>query len=351
MGNLYLGNQKSALNKAFIEIMQKLSVFPSKALTSSDVSLYQSGTSLQEWLITPTSEVEYMVYDADTLNLLDKNEETSTNYWKIIWKFPEPVSAKTLKMNMHGTWDGKFYATNDATACFNAWDSWTYSEELGEVLLEDAGRNEWGDMPLNPSQKYRYFFLSSPFNSGPNYFKEVELELGENDKPSDELLKVFPSEPITADSENFFYYSNSIGTGKSMDDFFAYDGDVAYLTTDKGGYKLLDKDIGYADIDGQAAIFKFKSPIVIKTVQHKDRTGFWSLYATDDVDAALVAWSSSVDYVESLGKGEYFIKSGESTQESFKDFPVNENNNAYKYYVFRPGDSGTYTYEIALKTE
>lgn len=161
----------------------------------------------------------------------------------------------------------------------------------------------------------------------------------------------FPSEPITADSENFFYYSNSIGTGKSMDDFFAYDGDVAYLTTDKGGYKLLDKDVGYADIDGQAAIFKFKSPIVIKTVQHKDRTGFWSLYATDDIEAAKAAWSNSVDYVESLGKGEYFIKSGDSTWDAFIDIPVNESNKAYKYYVFRPADSGTYTYEIALKTE
>lgn len=162
---------------------------------------------------------------------------------------------------------------------------------------------------------------------------------------------VFPSEPITADSENFFYYSNSIGTGKSMDDFFAYTGDVAYLTTDKGGYKLLDKDVGYAGIDGQAAIFKFKSPIVIKTVQHKDRTGFWSLYATDDIEAAKAAWSNSVDYVEGLGKGEYFIKSGESTNEAFMDFPVNESNKAYKYYVFRPADSGVYTYEIALKTE
>ena len=165
------------------------------------------------------------------------------------------------------------------------------------------------------------------------------------------LSGTFPSEPITADSDNFFYYSNSAGTGKSMDDFFAYDGDVAYLTTDKGGYKLLDKDVGYADIDGQAAIFKFKSPIVIKTVQHKDRTGYWSLYATDDIDAAKAAWAYDKDYVEGLGKGEYFIKNGESTWEAFMDFPVNESNKAYKYYVFKPADSGTYTYEIALKTE
>lgn len=189
-------------------------------------------------------------------------------------------------------------------------------------------------------------------NGQPNNFIQLQLGIiGAFVIDGGGSSEVFPSEPITADSENFFYYSNSIGTGKSMDDFFAYDGDVAYLTTDKGGYKLLDKDVGYGDIDGQAAIFKFKSPIVIKTVQHKDGTGFWSLYATNDVDAANAAWLYDADYVEGLGKGEYFIKNGESTNEEFMDFPVNESNKAYQYYVFRPGASTTYTYEIALKTE
>ena len=148
-------------------------VFPSKALSESDVNFYQGGTALQEWLNAPSDKVEYMLYDSGSLPAFDKDEETNTTYWKIIWKFPKPVSAKTLMLKLTN-WDGYFYATNDATACFNAWDSWTYSEEKGESLLNGTYQNEWTDVELDASEKYQYFYLSCRLN-GNGYLYETAL--------------------------------------------------------------------------------------------------------------------------------------------------------------------------------
>lgn len=148
-------------------------VFPDKALTEADVNFYQGRTALQEWLNTPSDKVEYMLYDSGSLPAFDKDEETNTTNWKIIWKFPEPVSLKTVQLKLNA-WDGKFYATNDPNACFNAWDSWTYSEESGEVLFEGWAYSNWTDVDINSDKKYQYFYLSGVLN-GNGYLYETAL--------------------------------------------------------------------------------------------------------------------------------------------------------------------------------
>ena len=165
------------------------------------------------------------------------------------------------------------------------------------------------------------------------------------------LSGTFPSEPITADSENFFYYSNSVGTGRGLQDFFAYTGDVAYCVSDQGGYVIIDKDIDTVK-EGQSVIVKFKEPTVIKTLQIKDTMGYWSICGTNASEAVEPFLQSGADYFESLGQGEVFIKpSANTVARELTDFSINSNGNAYQYYVFRSGDSRANTYEIALKTE
>lgn len=150
-------------------------VFPDKKLTVNDVVLYQSFDAMKNWLETPSDKVEYMVYDEGSLIALDKDVETFTTYFKIIWKFPEPVTLKSVEIKC-ANYMGRLYATNNVTACANAWDSWTFSTDSGEILLKNHyGNRTVEEVEINATNKYQYFYLSSNLNGSPDFY-EIALK-------------------------------------------------------------------------------------------------------------------------------------------------------------------------------
>ena len=72
--------------------------FPLNALTSDKVQTYQDDESLKTWLETPTKDPAYMVLAADNINAFDKNVETYTGHYKIVWKFQTAVKARIRQL-------------------------------------------------------------------------------------------------------------------------------------------------------------------------------------------------------------------------------------------------------------
>lgn len=157
-------------------------------------------------------------------------------------------------------------------------------------------------------------------------------------------LSVFPSEPITADSENYFYRTN--GTK----DFLAYEGDVAYLGSYEYSYKVLDKD-DTVSIANTNMWIKFKDPIAIKTFSVKIGNIDWRVYATDDEEAFTSVVNTNNGTLSSFTTITTLIDNGEKCGEEMTDFPVNSEGVAYRYYIFAARKSSANVYEIALKTE
>lgn len=150
-------------------------VFPDKPLTAADVSYYDGVGALDTWIKTPSDKVEYMLHSSGALAILDKDVETFTTYQKVIWKFPEPVSLKSVEIKC-ANYTGKLYGTNNTTACFNAWDSWSFSTESGEILLENySGSRTTEEIEINAKDKYQYYYLA-PNLSGSADFYEIALK-------------------------------------------------------------------------------------------------------------------------------------------------------------------------------
>lgn len=156
------------------------------------------------------------------------------------------------------------------------------------------------------------------------------------------LSGTFPSEPITADSENYFCTLNG-----DTEQFLSYKGDVAYLGTNEDSWKVLDKDesdrINYTKI-----WFKFKEPIAMKTLSINIYNNIWKLYATNDED--MLKNSIANDTIDS-NYGTALIESGSSTNGQMADLPINKEGVAYKYYMFDSIRTNAMMCEIALKTE
>lgn len=155
---------------------------------------------------------------------------------------------------------------------------------------------------------------------------------------------VFPSKPITADSENFFapHYDYDAQQG-----FYAYEGDVAFLGSYEDSYMVLDKDENVSMANTNMWI-KFKEPVTIKTISAKIGSTEWGVYGTNDEDL----FKQSINYNQANSSyGTPLIASGEACGEAMTDFAVNPEGVAYKYYIFGTMYTWSNVYEIALKTE
>ena len=154
---------------------------------------------------------------------------------------------------------------------------------------------------------------------------------------------VFPSEPITADSENYFWYQ-----GGETEQFMAYEGDVAYMGEYEDSYLVLDQD-NYTMKNNTYIWIKFKEPTKIKTFSTKVGSTGWRLYATNVEGAFRNTIGNYHNWSEVDGK--FLVASGEETGGELKDFSVNPEGTAYQYYTFVTSGTWAYIYEIALKTE
>lgn len=155
------------------------------------------------------------------------------------------------------------------------------------------------------------------------------------------LSGTFPSEPITADSENCFLL------GAGTESFLAYKGDVAFLGDNENSWKALDKDEQTETMETKLWI-KFKEPVAIKTFSANIGNNMWYLYATNDEELFKDTIANNrIVYNDSVA----LIEGGEHTQYKTVDYPVNAKGVAYKYYMFDGNRSNAFVKEIALKTE
>ena len=156
------------------------------------------------------------------------------------------------------------------------------------------------------------------------------------------LSGVFPSEALTADSENFFCYYDG-----ETEQFMAYEGNVAFLGSYGDSYIIFDKD-ETTMLNNTSMWIKFKEPVTIKTISAKIGSTGWGVYGTNDEELfkqSILYNQANSDY------GTPLIDSGEACGEAMTDFAVNPEGVAYKYYIFGYLYSYSYIYELALKTE
>lgn len=140
--------------------------FPLNALTSDKVQTYQDDESLKTWLETPTKDPAYMVLAADNINAFDKNVETYTGNYKIVWKFPTAVKARSFKTKVTNGYDNwRLYGSNNPLSVYNAWTGREYSDETGELLINTAERYQvLSEVTLSPKQPYQYYILTGAEN-------------------------------------------------------------------------------------------------------------------------------------------------------------------------------------------
>lgn len=140
--------------------------FPLNALTSDKVQTYQDDESLKTWLETPTEDPAYMVLAADNINAFDKNVETYTDNYKIVWKFPTAVKARSFKTKVTNGYDNwRLYGSNNPLSVYNAWTGREYSDETGELLINTAERYQvLSEVTLSPKQPYQYYILTGAEN-------------------------------------------------------------------------------------------------------------------------------------------------------------------------------------------
>lgn len=140
--------------------------FPLNALTSDKVQTYQDDESLKTWLETPTKDPAYMVRAADNINAFDKNVETYTGYYKIVWKFSTAVKARSFKTKVTDGYDNwRLYGSNNPLSVYNAWTRRKYSDETGELLINTAERYQvLSEVTLSPKQPYQYYILAGAEN-------------------------------------------------------------------------------------------------------------------------------------------------------------------------------------------
>lgn len=156
------------------------------------------------------------------------------------------------------------------------------------------------------------------------------------------VFKTYPSEPITADSKNFFSKYDG-----EMEQFLAYDGDVAYLGSYGNSYIVLDKNEDTM-LNNTHIWIKFKEPVKAKTFSIKIGSTEWGLYATNDE----TMFRNSILYNRvNSNYGTPLIDSGLADTSGMIDYPINDEGIAYKYYMFGYMYNFSDIYEIALKTE
>ena len=153
----------------------------------------------------------------------------------------------------------------------------------------------------------------------------------------------FPSEPITADSENYFAPKSDYDKQQA---FMAYNGEVAYFGEYGDSYTVLDQDSATM-LNNSYIWIKFNAPVVAKKLKLKHGGSGWRLYATN----SKTAFESSFNYTSyDEENGKILVDSGESATVT-TEFDINTEAEAYQYYKFACSGTWSDFYEIALIAE
>ena len=325
MGNLYLGNQKSALNKAFVN--EGISDYISVGLcyVSSDL-YYEANDALSVYTASENPENMFddsveTYFDGSYLNLKSSKGkikeivvDIQSNYWD-------------SGIDVYAT-DDDYHIIGDPT--YNQ-ESWT---NIG-ILPIGYGNREVVTYTLD--KPYKYVALRIDRKS--IYSLQVKVERTQV-QPKPVYNTVYPNVAITTDSENYFVHNAGEG-----EQFLNYDGDVAFLGSYEDSYQILNKDSSVSMANSYMWI-KFKDPFAIKAISAKIGSSGWRLYGTNDEEL----FKNSINYNQvNSNYGTTLMASGIKCDDAMKDFTVNEEGVAYKYYMFATSGTWAYVYEIALK--
>ena len=324
MGNLYLGNQKSALNKAFVNdgISDYISV--GLCYVSSDL-YYEANDALSVYTASENPE-----------NMFDDSVETYFDGSYLNLKSSKGKIKEIVVDIQSHYWDSgvSVYATDDdyhiiGDPTYNQ-ESWT---NIG-ILPIGYGNREIVTYTLD--KPYKYVALGIDRKS--IYSLQVKVERTQV-QPKPVYNTVYPSVAITADSENYFYRN------EQQEQFLNYDGDVAFLGEYENSWQIIDKDTTISMANSYMWI-KFNEPIAVKAISAKIGSSGWRLYGTNDENV----FKESIMYNQvNSNYGTTLIESNYSCNDAMKDFAINPEGVAYKYYMFATSGTWANIYEIALK--
>ena len=165
MANLYLGEQKSALNKAFIEIGNKEIVFPPVALTAESANFFNRNEQMNEFFDYDEDMAFLGSYGNSYLamNKDDSESMANTNMWI---KLKDPVAIKAFRAKI-GSTEWGLYATNDEGLFRESILYNQANEKYGTPLIasgEYCGE-EMTTFPVNEEGvAYQYYIFGTMYN-------------------------------------------------------------------------------------------------------------------------------------------------------------------------------------------
>lgn len=167
MGNLYLGNQKSALNKGFMEIGVRELVFPPVALSVESTCFFgphYDGTA-RENFFNSEEDFAFLGSYEDSYKVFDKDDTVSmanTNMWI---KFKNPVAIKAFRAKI-GSTEWGLYATNDE-GLFRESILYNQANEKYGTPLIASGENCGEEMTTFPVNEegvaYQYYIFGTMY--------------------------------------------------------------------------------------------------------------------------------------------------------------------------------------------
>lgn len=277
--------------------------FPLNALTSDKVQTYQDDESLKTWLETPTKDPAYMVLAADNINAFDKNVETYTGNYKIVWKFPTAVKARSFKTKVTNGYDNwRLYGSNNPLSVYNAWTGREYSDETGELLINTAERYQvLSEVTLSPKQPYQYYILTGAENGSCDLYEAsllatsgtVSCSLAEGNMTP--AIRVYLEDYMQLITQPFYHKNKTFGEqtlvmkpyeeGGNLinytDDGSAVDIKMYLLTgTDKPALYLLSPDDTFERPEGYADMTEV-ADLSLPAHIYKNAGGEWVMGKTD----------------------------------------------------------------------
>ena len=264
---------------------------------------YQDDESLKTWLETPTEDPAYMVLAADNINAFDKNVETYTGNYKIVWKFSTAVKARSFKTKVTNGYDNwRLYGSNNPLSVYNAWTRYEYSDETGELLINTADRYQvLSEVTLSPKQPYQYYILTGAENGSCDLYEAsllatsgtVSCSLAEGNMTP--TIRVYLEDYMQLITQPFYHKSKTFGEqtlvmkpyeeGGNLinytDDGSAVDIKMYLLTgTDKPALYLLSPDDTFERPEGYADMTEV-ADLSLPAHIYKNAGGEWVMGKTD----------------------------------------------------------------------
>lgn len=243
--------------------------FPLNALTSDKVQTCQDDESLKTWLETPTKDPAYMVLAADNINAFDKNVETYTGNYKIVWKFQTAVKARSFKTKVTNGYDNwRLYGSNNPLSVYNAWTRYEYSDETGELLINTAERYQvLSEVTLSPKQPYQYYILTGAENGSCDLYEAsllatsgtVSCSLAEGNMTP--TIRVYLEDYMQLITQPFYHEGKVIPSQTLVMKPYAEGGNLINYVDDGSA---VDLKIFWCKSNGQPVLSQYVQPILFE---------------------------------------------------------------------------------------